>query len=437
MLRDLESLLHGEPTGIPMHPILPACDPDRVLRFEFRWELDSSPRQLWPLVTNTDRLDRAIGFPAMTYTTRYEEGRGVRTFAEGRKAGMTEVGEEHPYEWVEPRRMGVMREYSQGPFVWLVSSVELLPRAGGGTTLVHRLHLEPRTWTIRIGSRWGVGGGLRKALEKVYRRIDATVQGRARRDAGDGRGRPLRGAGSPAGPRVGSGSSGCWTGCPSGASTPTVVERLGEYLAAGPAQEVARIRPLALADRFGLDPDQVVAACLHGAREGLLELHWDLLCPVCRISCQVTDTLRAIAEHAHCAACHLDFRLDFANSIELIFRVHPEVREADLGTYCAGGPAHSPHVPAQVRVAPGERIELELELTEGLYRLRGPQLPWTVNIPVRGSTGPRRWELDLAPGRTPVGPAGLRPAARCWCWPTGTTASWWSASSGRPRAATR
>ena len=65
MLRDLEALLHGEPTGIPMHPILPAYDPRRALRFEFRWELESAPRQLWPLVTNTDRLDRAIGFPAV------------------------------------------------------------------------------------------------------------------------------------------------------------------------------------------------------------------------------------------------------------------------------------------------------------------------------------------------------------------------------------
>ena len=107
-----------------------------------------------------------------------------------------------------------------------------------------------------------------------------------------------------------------------------VIDQLAEHLAAGSAQEIARIRPLALADRFGLDSDQVVTACLHGAREGLLELHWDLLCPVCRISAQVTDTLREIADHAHCPACHLDFKLDFANSIELIFRVHPEIREA-------------------------------------------------------------------------------------------------------------
>ena len=131
-----------------------------------------------------------------------------------------------------------------------------------------------------------------------------------------------------------------------------VVDRLGEYVALGPAQELARIRPLALADRWHLEPEKVVAACLWGAHLGLLELHWDLLCPVCRISCQVTDTLRAIADHAHCEACNLDFQLDFARSIELIFRVHPEIREADLGVYCVGGPAHSPHVLAQIRVAP-------------------------------------------------------------------------------------
>ncbi len=144
-------------------------------------------------------------------------------------------------------------------------------------------------------------------------------------------------------------------------------------------------------------------------------MHWDLLCPVCRISCQVTDTLRAIGEHAHCEACHLDFQLDFANSIELIFRVHPEIREVDLGTYCIGGPAHSPHVFAQIRVAPDERIELELELPEGSYRLRGPQLPWSVDFPVKNSA------TDLALGhRAGIGtgaraaPAPCEPGDRSW-----------------------
>ena len=105
--RDLEALRLGKPTDLAIHPRLPDCEASRILQFEFRWDLESSPRQLWPLVTNTDRLDLALGFSPVTYRTRYEPGRGVRTFAEGRKAGMPEVGEEYPYEWVEPRRMGM------------------------------------------------------------------------------------------------------------------------------------------------------------------------------------------------------------------------------------------------------------------------------------------------------------------------------------------
>src|SRR5262249_27899942 len=153
------------------------------------------------------------------------------------------------------------------------------------------------------------------------------------------------------------------------------VERLGEFLAVAPPQEAARIRPLALARRLGLDPEQVVAACLHGARSGLLVLLWDVLCPACRIPSEVKDTLRALREHGRCDACNLAYELDLATSVELIFRAHPEVRDADVATYCIGGPAHSPHVVAQVRVAAGERLDLDLHLAEGAYRLRGPQLP--------------------------------------------------------------
>jgi serine/threonine protein kinase/class 3 adenylate cyclase len=406
MLRDIEALLHCRPGDLAIHPRLPKCDPQRILQFDFRWELESSPRQLWPLVTNTDRLDRAIGFAPVTYTNRYEPGRGVRTFIEGRKAGTIEAGEEHPYEWVEPRRMSVFREYSQGPFRWLISVVELIPLSGGGTTLIHRLQLEPSSWKIRVGSRWGVGVGLRKSLERVYRRIDATIQSQRQRGSSpaiDPFEEPER---IPAQRRqrlelildrlVEQGID------------PAIVDQLSDYLALGPPLEVARIRPLALAERWGLVPDQVVAACLRGAREGLLELHWDLLCPVCRISCQVTDTLRAIAEHAHCQACHLDFQLDLANSIELIFRVHPEIREADLATYCIGGPAHSPHVLAQIRIAPHERIELDLELPAGSYRLRGPQLPWSIDFRVQASATIRRWDIGLAPEAAPNVPAALR-----------------------------
>ena len=151
-------------------------------------------------------------------------------------------------------------------------------------------------------------------------------------------------------------------------------------------------------------------------------LLWDLLCPVCRISSEIKDTLRAIRDHGHCPACNLDYPLDFASSVELIFRVHPEIRPVDLGTYCIGGPAHSPHVPAQVRVAAGERIELPLALPEGSYRLRGPQLPWSLDFQVdarRSDPALARSTWRPAPDPRPPGPSA--PVTRSSPSPTRST----------------
>ncbi len=186
------------------------------------------------------------------------------------------------------------------------------------------------------------------------------------------------------------------------------IELLGDYLGHAPAQDLARIRPLALAGRFELPGQTLIDACLEATTAGLLELHWDILCPTCRVSADVKDTLREIQRHAHCEVCNLDFELDFAKSVEMIFRAHPEIRKADLGTYCAGGPEHSPHVLAQLRLAPQECIEAELSLTEGEYLLRGPQLPQSIKIRVRPSGAPSHESVRLNAELDPRSMVNLR-----------------------------
>lgn len=188
-----------------------------------------------------------------------------------------------------------------------------------------------------------------------------------------------------------------------------MVERLGEYLAEAPLQELARIRPLALAKRLSLDEKQLLAACLIGASQGLLTLLWDIICPLCRVPSQVKDSLKAIKDHGNCQACQSDFELDFANSIELIFRIAADIQSSDTGVYCIGGPAHSPHVVAQVRLAPGERFELDLALADGAYRLRGPQLPYLIDFRVLPEARAARWELSLSQGPLPELPRQLKP----------------------------
>ncbi|HEV8062795.1 MAG TPA: protein kinase [Gemmataceae bacterium] len=391
LLSDLERIRRGEPTSIGVHPKLPAYDPDKVVQYDWSWQLEASPQQLWPYIANTDRLNKAAGLPSVGYTTEVADD-GVHLLGQLRKAGMTVTWREFPFEWVEGRRMGVLREFSQGPFKWLVNIFELTPRPQGGTTLMHKVRVEPTGIVGRTAAALEIGLKGRKAVDRIYRRIDAAVLGRL----GDpGLVDPFE----PPAPLAKDRRQRLDTLLDrliQRGVEPDVTQALGEYVAEAPAQEIARIRPLALARRLGLPEDQVVAGCLQGAREGLFVLFWDILCPLCRIASDIKDSLRLVRDHGHCAVCNLDFEIDFANSVELIFRAHPEIRAAEVKRYCAGGPAHSPHVVAQVRLAPGERMALALELSDGLYRLRGPQLPFQIDVRVEPGASAQRWEVKLA-----------------------------------------
>ena len=400
MLADLDRLLRGELTPESSHPKLPSQDEKDVLRFDFSWNLDASPRQLWPLVTNTERLNHAIGLPPVTFRleTDPETGR-VRRFGEAKQGGIAAEWEEHPFEWIEPRRMGVLRDSRRGPFRWMLSAVELVPRAsGGGTTLNHRIRISARGAFMRAAASLKVGRDSKKALERVYRRIDATLTGKLSGEGSTDPFEPPTPLPTPNRRRL----ERLLDGLSKKGIAPNVADALGGFVALAPAQEVTRIRPLALARRLGLDANQVTSACLHGARDGLFVLLWDILTTL------LPGPLRGSGHaegpprpQALCEACNLDYALDFANSVEMIFRVHPEVRDADLGVYCIGGPAHSPHVVAQVRIDAGERISLDLGLSEGTYQVRGPRLPYAHEFRVEPSSGPRRLDLELREGPAP------------------------------------
>ncbi len=388
---DIEQVLKGEPTSMRLHPATPETGGAQVLEFRFSCDLSASPAQLWPYVSNTDRINNSLGLPAVTYSTRVHPERGVERFAETRLAGQRIAWQEHPYEWNEGRRMSVLREFTTGPFLWFVNVIEMVPQVDGGTRLTQTLKILPRNWLGRLLGNWELGRKSPKAFTRAYERIDQYLSQPTRQDPSadpfhhhSTLSRPQRSRFRQRLERL-----------REQRLEPTVIETLGQFLEHAPDQEVARIRPLVFAERFGLDADRVVEACLLGAREGLLTLLWDILCPSCRIPADVQETLADLKSHGYCPACDLKYEIDFANSIELIFRAHPELRTIETRTYCIGGPAFSAHVVAQTRLGIGERLALELDLGEGAYRIRGPQLPFAVDFSVAFQGVERRWELSL------------------------------------------
>ncbi len=408
LLEAIERVRRGGVERIHAHPHKPDTpDGERIVPYPLELDLDATPEDLWPLIADTDRVNRAAGLEAIDWK-RVAGDEGVETYGHMEAIGMQIRWREHPHEWIAPERFGVLREYSEGPFRWLRSTVELRRREGGGTSLRHVLEIAPRGVIGRTAARVEIGFRVRRAFARVYRRIDWFLAMRTRRERGPSGLLPdpfedpgrLSAAARERLAKVHArlGEHGI---------DQAVADRLCAHLEHKPAQAVARLRPRVFARDHGFDEGEVIDACLVAAYEGALVLRWDVLCPSCRIASTVVDTLAELRQHGDCEACNIRFELDLSRSVEMVFAAHPQIREVEAGIYCIGGPGHFPHVVAQVRLAPGERFDADLRLEEGLYRVTGRELPSAWPFRVTSSALLSSWEVELRPGLTPQVPRAL------------------------------
>jgi class 3 adenylate cyclase len=393
LLAAIDSLCDGTAALITAHPAPPVVKPKLVQTYTFSWDLASTPDQLWPFVSNTEKINRATGLAPVRFEIESVGTRSPETTGNQRVAGIALRWREHPYEWVEGSRHVVLRVFDRGVLRWYVAEVTLERLAGGGTRLRNVIRLEPRGLLARVLSRFEIGVKYRRKLDRVYRRLDGVLKAGMRPEI------------DPIDPEVVLPAAarerlddGARTLAEAGIDQ-RAIDALAAYLASASDQDVARIRPLELAARFAVGEDAMIDAALHAAKLGMLAMVWDVICPSCRIPSTVIDSLAKIEEHARCKTCNIGFDVDFSRAIELAFRAAPELRSVETRTFCIGGPAHFPHVAAQLRLAPGERLALQLALAPGFYLLRSPQLPRMHELRVSARGGVRRLDVDLgSPG---------------------------------------
>lgn len=390
MLRELQRVLHGETADFEAHPRLPANASATIWKKTKTWELQSSPEHVWPFVSNTERLNRAIGLPPVDYEMEHDPQLGLRRWGSFRLGGVSIRWEEHPFEWIERQRMGILREFESGPFRWFMSIVSLQPK-GNGTLLSHEVRVEPRNLIGRALTKIEADWKGFRNLDRVYRRIDRMIQGKLKPaeggDAFETPPKPRQSIEKRLGRRI--------DRMIASGVDPMIAEKLADFLKRSPPQPLSRIRPLELADTLRVEADSMLDTCLIAASEGLLELRWEVLCPTCRVSADSFDLLSDIQSHTRCEACNVNFQSNIAEQIELVFRPHAEIRSVEDAVYCIGGPEHSPHVVAQVRIDAAERMELDLSLDVGDYLLRSTRLPRTQTFHVASSGAPGQFESQL------------------------------------------
>jgi class 3 adenylate cyclase len=366
--------------------------------YRWEWALRASPAALWPRVADTNRFNRDAGVPAVQPAPG---GGGDLENARRRlrliRFGIPVEWEEEPFEWVWPSRFGVVRRYRSGPITELRVLVELSPRSPTGTTLVYQVWVRPRNLLGAVVVAVAIGRQAARQFEATIRRYDEEVlaeAGSATRSAGDRPpGPPTLPSAVPApGPDrpAGSGAEEAGAVARSAALTtggaarleaaaaalrrdgspPGLVARLVETVASADDMTLARLRPYVLADRWGAPRRAVLELCLLATRAGLLDLRWDLLCPLCRGAKASHARLDEIDPDVHCDTCRIDFRVDFDRSVELTFRPSPAVRRVETQAFCVGGPGVTPHVVAQQLLPAGFRRTVAIGLEPGRYRAR-------------------------------------------------------------------
>jgi class 3 adenylate cyclase len=114
----------------------------------------------------------------------------------------------------------------------------------------------------------------------------------------------------------------------------------------------------------------------------LLDLQWDLLCPLCRGPQESGASLSDIDPEVHCETCRIDFTVNFDRFVELTFRPSASIRAVDVKDYCVGSPQRTPHVVAQQLLQGHSKRNLSVSLDPGNYRFRVLELPGERSVKV-------------------------------------------------------
>lgn len=334
-----------------------------------------APRALlWAIVADTNRVDRAAGLAIPKYKWIREDDRLVR-HATASELGVALEWIEPPYRWVEGRYVEGFRRFVKGP-----------PQAGGfkvtlkdveGGTEAHALLYVDAPFWVGMLQRPKFSIGIARYFDAIQAVLDVgeLAEGSNEEPAIVRARRLLSSAYLPAafGPRTPVDEEILATRIATlerAKIDPAIVKKLLAWIRERPDDEVSQIRPFELARTWNADRREVLRAFLHATHAGLVELSWQINCPICRVGARLVGELDALDGKSHCGACEIDYELDFARHVEAVFPVSPAVRRVSPTLYCASSPAFLPHVLAQLRLEPGERREDEIDLPRGPLHLR-------------------------------------------------------------------
>src|SRR6267142_5495511 len=207
----------------------------------------------------------------------------------------------------------------------------------------------------------------------------------------------------------------------------TAIEKL---IKDAPDRDLCRINVLAFAARHGLDEDDVIGAFLHGARLGIFDMSWNILCPACGGILDSGATLKTVRQGEYrCVLCARGREPTLDEMVEVTFTISPRVRRIaahDPGTlswieyyrqifWSSGVDLPDDEALAKwvkettldtLELSAGEKAALSLQLPEGYVIVFDPVLHMSQHIEVKGEPARESQSLSFVMTRNHA-PAGI------------------------------
>lgn len=323
-------------------------------KIERMWihDVAGEPEALWPHISDTSRMNRALGTAEMEFW----EKDGKR-YGKAKPGGVQHEWVEVPWNWVANQWLTSLRIYSKGFFkaVWAVHRLE---KIATGTRIYLYFGTVPRSALAGLAIKLGF-----PSIGKAYKRVLPALAAQLDRLRPDVLMLPPPELGAIAEQRIESQrkalvGEGLQKAC---------VDALLDWIRIGDPIDLHRIQIRERARVWKLDETELLKVALHATRAGLLTLSWDTVCPHCRGVRDENATLNALQAASHCAACEVDFATDTQESVEVTFRVHPSVRDIPDQVYCSAEPAKKDHIRIQWTVPPKGKVRVEPRLKPGRY----------------------------------------------------------------------
>jgi len=326
--------------------------------------LRASTEVAWKVLADSARLNEFVGSAPYRVVESLDRDGRLQRRAVGKLGPLVAEWVESYGEWVEHRSAVQERFYHRGPLTYLRVNAELREHANG-SVIVFSGQTDWRSWLGTITALLGIP---RVEFRKRARALARLVE----EAANEGPQAPPFGFSAAASERL-ERLMPAWKQA-AGSDVPALVI---EELRSSPATHLQRMRPLALSRRWQRPLDVVVRGLLAGHAAGAVTLQWDVLCPRCRGAKAAAGNLYDLPQGVHCSSCNIDYERDFINNVELTFKPATWLRPLPEGSFCMLGPATTPHVRVQAKVAPRDHVTVAGSLSPGRYRARtaesGPQ----------------------------------------------------------------